>query len=129
MAYPIQIILLRQLAGYLSVPVFLVDPQGNLLFYNEAAEEVLGRRFDEVGHMPPEEWSSVFKPLDENGQPLLPEQVPLRRTLISHRPAQQRMFIHAHDGVARHIEIVSIPIMGLQGEFLGAASLYWQVQR
>ena len=27
MAHPIQIILTRQLAGYLSVPLFLVDPK------------------------------------------------------------------------------------------------------
>jgi hypothetical protein len=32
MTHPIQIILLRQLAGYLSVPLFLVDPNGDLLF-------------------------------------------------------------------------------------------------
>ena len=42
MAHPIQIILTRQLAGYLSVPTFLVDPNGTLLFYNEPAE-VLGQ--------------------------------------------------------------------------------------
>ena len=35
MTHPIQIILTRQLAGYLNVPLFLVDPEGNLLFYNE----------------------------------------------------------------------------------------------
>ena len=46
MAHPIQIILTRQLAAYLSVPLFLVDPKGNLLFYNEPAEAILGRRFD-----------------------------------------------------------------------------------
>ena len=46
MAHPIQIILTRQLATYLSVPLFLVDPKGNLLFYNEPAEAILGRRFD-----------------------------------------------------------------------------------
>jgi hypothetical protein len=49
MAHPIQIILTRQLAGYLSVPLFLVDPKGDLLFYNEPAEALLGRRFDETG--------------------------------------------------------------------------------
>jgi hypothetical protein len=38
MAQPIQIILMRQLAGYLSVPLFLVGPNGDLLFYNEPAE-------------------------------------------------------------------------------------------
>ena len=49
MALPIQIILIRQLAGYLSVPLFLVDPKGDLLFYNEPAEAILGRRFEETG--------------------------------------------------------------------------------
>ena len=60
MAHPIQIILTRQLAGYLSVPTFLVDPNGTLLFYNEPAEVLLGRRFDETGAMPAEEWSNDF---------------------------------------------------------------------
>jgi hypothetical protein len=46
MAHPIQIILTRQLAGYLSVPLFLVDQKGNLLYYNEPAEVLLGRRFE-----------------------------------------------------------------------------------
>ena len=54
MGHPIQIILARQLAGYLSVPVFLVDQNGNLLFYNEPAELILGQRFDETGAMPAE---------------------------------------------------------------------------
>ena len=55
MAHPIQIILTRQLAGYLSVPLFLVDPKGNLLFYNEPAEVILGRRFEETGALTAEE--------------------------------------------------------------------------
>ena len=32
MAQPIQIILIRQLAGYLHVPMFLVGPNGDLFF-------------------------------------------------------------------------------------------------
>ena len=62
MAHPIQIILARQLAGYLSVPVFLVDQKGNLLFYNEPAEAILGRRFEETGAMPAEVWSTTLLP-------------------------------------------------------------------
>ena len=58
MAQPIQIILMRQLAGYLSVPMFLVGPNGDLLFYNEPAETILGRRFDETGTMSAKEWSA-----------------------------------------------------------------------
>ena len=58
MAQPIQIILMKQLAGYLSVPLFLVGPNGDLLFYNEPAEAILGRRFDETGAMSAKEWFS-----------------------------------------------------------------------
>ena len=76
MTHPIQIILTRQLASYLSVPVFLVDPKGNLLFYNEPAEIVLGRRFDETGVMSAQEWSSVFTVIDDGEQPVPPNDLP-----------------------------------------------------
>jgi PAS domain-containing protein len=41
----IEMILMRQLASYLAMPIFIVDPVGNLVFYNEPAESILGRRF------------------------------------------------------------------------------------
>jgi PAS domain-containing protein len=128
MALPIQMILTRQLAGYLSVPLFLVDPTGDLLFYNEAAEAILGRRFEETGAMPAEVWSSIFTPVDEQGQPIPPEDVPLMITLATQRPAYKRFYIQGMNGVRRHIEVAAIPIAGLQGEFLGAAALFWEIE-
>ena len=77
MALPIQIILIRQLAGYLSVPLLIVDPKGDLLFYNEPAETLLGRRFEETGPMPAEAWSTAWTPVDEQGRPIPPEELPL----------------------------------------------------
>ena len=44
---PIELILFRQLATTLAVPVFLVDERGDLVFLNEAAERLLGVRFDD----------------------------------------------------------------------------------
>jgi hypothetical protein len=126
MAHPIQIILTRQLAGYLSVPLFLVDPEGNLLFYNEPAEIVLGRRFDETGVMPAAKWSSIFIPVGNKGERILPNDLPLMITLAKRRPAFGRFFIRGLDGVIRHLEVTAIPITGLQGEFLGAAALFWE---
>ena len=67
MAYAIEIILNRQLADCLAIPVFITDIDGNLLFYNEPAEEILGRRYEDTGEMPVEVWSTVFKNKDENG--------------------------------------------------------------
>ena len=128
MALPIQIILIRQLAGYLSVPLLLVDPKGDLLFYNEPAETLLGRRFEETGPMPAEAWSTAFTPVDEQGQPIPPEDLPLMLALTTRRPAHKRYYIHGLNGVRRHIEVVAIPIAGLQREFLGATSLYWEIE-
>ena len=97
MALPIQIILIRQLAGYLGIPLFLVDPKGDLLFYNEPAEVILGRRFEETGAMPAKIWSSIFTPVDEQGQPIPPENLPLMMALATQRPASQAL-LHPRDG-------------------------------
>jgi PAS domain-containing protein len=127
MAHPIQIILMRQLAGYLNVPVFLVDPKGSLLFYNEPAEAVLGRRFAETGIMPAAEWSSVFTVIDDRGLPMPPEELPLMIALTQRRPANARFSIKGLDGVARHVEVTAIPITGLEGEVLGAVAIFWEL--
>jgi len=127
MAQPIQIILMRQLAGYLSVPMFLVGPNGDLLFYNEPAETILGRRFDETGAMSAKEWSAAFTPEDSDGNAIPPEDVPLMITITRKRAAYNRFFIRGLDGVRRHVEVASIPIAGLDGDFLGGAALFWEV--
>ena len=88
---PIQIILTRQLAGYLSVPLFLVDPKGDLLFYNEPAEAILGRRFDETGACRAAVWSSVF-PRPTSGPADPPADRPLMVTVANQRPAYKRFY-------------------------------------
>jgi PAS domain-containing protein len=127
MGHPLEIILTRQLAGCLSVPIFLVDPKGDLLFYNEAAERILGRRFEETGVLPRVEWAAAFRPVDDEGQPVPQNDLPLAITLISQRPAYKRFHIRGSDGLPRHIEVASIPIVGLEGKFLGAAALFWEI--
>ena len=128
MALPIQIILTRQLAGYLSVPLFLIDPKGNLLFYNEPAEALLGRRFEETGAMPAEVWLSMFTALDEQGQPMPAADRPTMMTLARRRPVHKRFFLQDANGARRHIDATSIPIMGLEGDFLRVAALFWEVE-
>ena len=58
---------MKQVASYLAMPIFLVDLVGTLIFYNEPAEALLGRRYDETGDMPLEEWGTVFVPTDADG--------------------------------------------------------------
>ena len=56
----IEVILTRQLASYLALPIFIVDEDGTLIFYNEPAEAILGQRFEETGEMPADEWAQAY---------------------------------------------------------------------
>lgn len=123
---PFEMILFRQLAGHLPLPVFLVDTAGTLIFYNEAAEHVLGRRYDETGEMTAPEWSSVFVPRDERGEILPPSALPLSVALTEKRPAHKRFEIRGLDGVLRHIELTALPLHSLDGQFYGAVAIFWE---
>lgn len=125
-AYEIEIILNRQLADCLSIPVFITDTAGNLIFYNEPAEEVLGKRFEETGEMPVEEWSTVFKPLDEKGNVLAPEELPLVRTLKDELPYHKSFIIESLKGQLQTISVTSYPIISRTGKFLGAVAIFWK---
>jgi PAS domain-containing protein len=120
------VILTRELASSLATPVFLVDPAGRLLFYNEAAEAILGRRFDETGEMSAGEWSTAFVPTDEEGRALPQEDLPLVIALRDRRPAHKRFTIRGLDGTRREIEASAIPLIGQAGRFVGAVAFFWQ---
>ena len=122
----IEVILARQLASYLSMPIFIVDPEGNLAFYNEPAESILGRRFEETGEMPAAEWSTIFTPTDEEGAPLPSETLPLMIALAERRPAYRRFWIRGLDGMPHYIGVTAFPLSGQSDRFLGAVALFWE---
>ena len=122
----IEVILTRQLATYLSMPIFIVDPAGTLVFYNEPAERVLGLRFEETGEMPANEWAAAFTPTDEHGNSLAPESLPLMIAVARRRPAHARFWIRGLDGVRRHIEAGAFPLIGNSDQHLGAVAIFWE---
>jgi len=127
-AYEIEIILNRQLADCLSIPVFITDTTGNLIFYNEPAEKILGSRFEETGEMKVEMWSTEFKPLDEEGNDLPPEELPLVKTLSDRLPHHKTFRIESMMGKAERISVTSYPIIGRSGKFLGAVAIFWEAK-
>ena len=122
----IEVILARQLADNLALPIFLVDREGNLLFYNEPAEKILGHRYAETGSMPAMEWATIFQPVDEDGRPLAPEMLPLMVALKYCRPAHGGFWIRALDGVSRHIQVTAFPLIGQSERYLGAVAIFWE---
>ena len=121
--------LLNELPKAATQLLDLLIPLCNLLFHNEPAEAILGRRFEETGAMPAEAWSTVFTPEDGQGCPIPPDDLPLMITLATQRPAYRRFYIRGLDGTVRQVEVAAIPIIGLQGDFLGAAALFWEASK
>lgn len=123
----IEAILCRHWASHLQTPVFLVDPEGNLLFYNEPAERILGRRFAETGPMSAAVWSTAFRVTDENDVPVRPEELPLSVALAERQPAHKRFWIVGLDNDRRYIETTALPLIGQAGRFLGAVAFFWEM--
>lgn len=126
MTQPIELILMRELAGHLATPIFVVKPNGDLLFYNEPAEQLLGSRFDETGMMPFQQWATAFTPTDDGGAPIPPDELPLAIAVQQQRPAQGTMTILGLDGTRRRLMVAAIPLKGQWGDHLGAAAIFWE---
>ena len=125
MAQPIERILVRHLGSRLSVPLFLIDTEGTLVFYNEAAEGLLGRRFDEAGEMTFETWTTAFAVRDERGRIEIDE-IALVKALRKGRPAYSHFDITGLDGAVRTLEVAAFPLRGQGGSRLGAVALFWE---
>lgn len=124
-AQPLELILARQFGDSLSMPFFLVDPEGNLLFYNEAAEGILGLRFNDTGGMRVEEWATMFKPTALDGSALEPEHLPLVRTLATREPSYGTFRIDNMQGERIEITVTSFPVEVRPDRYLGAIAMFW----
>ncbi len=123
----IELILLRQWASYLTIPVMLVDREGLLLFYNEAAEKVLGQRFEDVDDLRAESLAELFQLRHEDGRKLTAEEHPLGVALHERRPSHLRMRLRALDGSWRLIESTAMPVEAQGTRHLGAFAMFWEV--
>ena len=121
------LILTRELASNLATPLFIVDPNGTLVYYNEPAEAVLGKRYAEAGELTLDEWGgAMFDPRDEGGNPIHRRQTPLAIALLEQRPAHGRLNITGLDGVRRMIEVTAVPLFARSNEVAGAVAIFWE---
>jgi hypothetical protein len=120
------LILARDFASRLATAVFLVDTDGNLIYYNEAAELVLGRPYVEGETMAAAEWSTAFNPVDEDGVPVPLESMPLGVAMIHGRPEHKHFWIVGEDTVRRAIEVTAFPLFTQAAEMVGAVAIFWE---
>jgi PAS domain S-box-containing protein len=120
------LILARQFASNLATPTLIADDRGQLIFYNEAAEEVIGWPFAEAGEMPLDEWRASFEPRTTDAEPLPPERSPTRTAFHERRPAHERIRITSRDGVERDVAVTAFPLFAHEDEFVGIVAIFWR---
>jgi len=125
----VEMILVRQLAGYLFVPVVVVDTAGTLIFYNEPAERILGVRFEETGRIDHKEADRLIElsedptdSPDDTGRPLLTA-IQQRRLLHA-----RRWLLRRSDRVRLQVELTAFPIIDQEERVLGAMAMFWERQ-
>jgi PAS domain-containing protein len=120
------LIVARELATQLVTPTFITDAEGELVFYNEPAEEILGRTFAEAGALRADEWATLFKIEDLDGSPLPLERMPAGIALLERRPTHGKLRIVALDGHRRTLSVTGIPLFASATEFVGMLALFWE---
>ena len=120
------LILAREFVSNLSTPALDADARGYLVFYNEAAEAVVGRRFAETGEMPLDDWLAAFEPKTLASEPIPPERRPARVALDERRAAHLQYLVSSADGIEREIEVTAFPLFAHTDDFVGIVVVFWR---
>ena len=123
--HSLELILARNLVENISIPAFVLDPDGVLAFFNESAAEIIGSRFEEIGPLSQDEWR--FELSHEGHE----EQTPWNTESISAalregRPAHERFHLRCRDDERVEVEASILPLAGPQG-ICGGLLAFWPV--
>jgi PAS domain-containing protein len=120
------LILARELAANLATPMFLLDAEGMLVFYNDAAAMLIGKPFAELGEIPSSEFGEVLDLASPEGEPIRKRDSPAGIALFLQRPAHRRLLATAYDGTRRMYDATAYPLFAAEGDMHGVVSVFWQ---
>ena len=124
---PIELILLRQFARRLPLPVTLVDADGAVVYINPATERLLGLTQAAVAEFPYARVHELIEYRHADGSPMKQEDRPLAVALHDRRPLQTTIVLQGADGVAHRVEVTAFPLDSQGGLPVGAMSIFWEV--
>jgi PAS domain-containing protein len=125
-AKPLPLILARELASNLATAMFLLDADGVLVFYNDAAALLFGKPFAEIGEIPSAEFGIELKLTRPGGESIRRRDTPSGVALFEHRPAHETLSVTGYDGVRRTLEQTAYPLFGAVGDLAGVVSVFWE---
>lgn len=107
---PLDLILARNFVAAIMTPAFIVNQDGVMTFFNEAAGNLIGRHFEETGRLTREEWNHIG-PVDEAGQPIASDRMPMTIALRQGHPAYGRFRIKTDQGILMDVDTSAFPLM------------------
>ena len=119
-------ILAREFAANLATPMFLIDANGVLVFYNDAAALLLGKPFAEVGEIPAGDFGAMLEMATPDGAVVRRRDSPSGIAFFERRPAHATVVATAYDGVRREYEATAYPLFANTGDMHGVISVFWE---
>lgn len=120
------LILAREFAANLATPMFLIDANGMLVFYNDAAALLLGKPFAELGEIPAGEFGAVLDLATPEGSAVRRRDSPAGIAFFERRPAHATVVATTYDGVRRTYEATAYPLFAAAGDMHGVIAVFWE---
>jgi PAS domain-containing protein len=120
------LILARELAANLATPMYLIDAEGTLVFFNEAAELMLGRRYSEVGPITALEFGTMLEPAYLDGTPMRRRDSPAGVAFYRHEPCHRTLLATTLEGTREQFEVTAYPLFGRVGDMHGVLTVFWR---
>jgi PAS domain-containing protein len=121
------LIVARSFATKLATPTLIIDARGDLVYFNDAAGEVLGRSYVDIGALQSTHWQELFQPRTLDEEPMTAEQTPGGVALRERRPVHDSFALRGLDGREREITVTAFPLFSHPEEVVGVMSIFWEV--
>jgi PAS domain-containing protein len=121
------LIVARSFATKLATPTLIIDANGDLVYFNDAAAEVLGSSYLEVGALQASRWQELFAPRTLDEEPLTAEETPGGVALLQRRPVHDSFAFRGLDGREREVTVTAFPLFSHPDEVVGAMSIFWEL--
>jgi hypothetical protein len=119
------LILAREFAANLATPMFLIDANGILVYFNDAASLLLGKSFGELGEITANEFGAVLEMTQVDGTPVRRRDSPAGIAFIEGRPAHATVLASSYDGTRRTYEATAYPLFATTGDMHGVMAVFW----
>ena len=122
------LIVARSFATKLATPTLITDARGDLVFFNDAAGELIGRSYLDIGQLPVSRWQELFEPRTLDEEPLKVEETPSGIAVLERRPVHDSFAFRGLDGLHHKITVTAFPLFSHPDEVVGVMSIFWELR-